>query len=402
MIALLAAAVGCGGGALNRGGAAGTSGPGTAGRTGAAGALGTGGTTTNGNPGTAGAVGVGGAGGTPRDAGSGLDFDGGVPIEELAHAYAVAACHYWQRCSPLAAYVVDECIEAMTETRSWHMSSFKANGSSSTDGFTSSIPSSAIIDAVREGRAHYDPEQELACLRSIESQACHGLNIWDFIPACKAAFTCVADAGPPADGGVFCSSTPEIYREPLPSCTSASDCAGVAPPGGPYCVQGYCVLGACSDSYWSDCPTAEAGQPCDSDPPLLGDFVFPTPSGAKPSAICSGGLTCAGLTDTGGLGVCAAPADLGGPCIEGAAGTGCALGLVCPHGVCEYPPSSGACESGWCRVGVAICLGVQPTCVPLASVGEVCDPGNAAGGSARCLPSLSCDVDTHMCRANTF
>ncbi len=342
-------------------------------------------------------------------------FDGGVPLGQVAYALAVARCNYWSRCSPLAPYVVSECIEALSQTVAWPVWNFQLFGSISYELF----PSAALVQAVDAGLIRYDPDQESACLQALQAQGCHGTDLWESVPACASVFTCMTDAGVAddgssggvaADGGENCSTlletTPGAPGYTLLPCSAASDCAEAAWPGGPYCVEGYCAPGPCGDSYYGcafveagqpcDCTSVEAAQPCDADPPLLGDGTHVTPWGTQPTRVCSSGLTCNGLTNDGGLGVCTTPQDIGGPCVQNAAITGCALGLSCRCGRCQFPPSRGPCASGLCQVGVAYCDLKSDICTPVAQIG-----GDCTTGGSECPPNLECNNDTSTCEPHS-
>ena len=343
--------------------------------------------------------------------------DGGVPLDQVAFALAVARCNYWSRCAPLAPYVVSQCIQAVSQSGSWHFttcSDRSAGNWQDRQCFTITVefplPSAATFQAVREGLVRYDPEQEGACLRQLQAQSCHGSDLWDNIPACAATFTCSPDAeaddggssaGVAVDGGTACAAVLEPWvttpGETLLPCAGASDCSEAAWPGGPYCVDGYCAPGPLGDSDYCQpadggvCDFVDSGQPCDSDPPFLGEMSA-TPWGAWPTKICSPGLTCSGLTSSGELGVCSAAQDIGGPCTQSAAITGCRIGLSCPCGTCQISPSRGPCASDSCQIGVAYCDLKSNTCVPVKQIGGDCTDGPQA-----CPPDLECD-STSTCR----
>ncbi|HEY4015755.1 MAG TPA: hypothetical protein VGM06_20585 [Polyangiaceae bacterium] len=143
-----------------------------------------------------------------------------------------------------------------------------------------------------------------------------------------------------------------------------------------------------------DCATFVGGrQPCDSDPPGFGGSLLVY----KPTRACAFGLTCKGLmtnpgADAGTLGVCESPVDIGGPCVQGAAVTGCMTGLVCPCGTCELPPSQGPCVSDSCEAGVAYCDIPSGTCQPVKQVGSACT------GVGECDTDLMCDSATSSCQ----
>ena len=118
-----------------------------------------------------------------------------------------------------------------------------------------------------------------------------------------------------------------------------------------------------------------------------------TPWGTQPTRMCSAGLTCRGLAADGGLGTCAQANEIGGPCANGAAISGCALGLVCQCGECRMPPSQGPCVYSTCQVGVAYCDPISLICQPAHSLG-----GDCGGGPWMCAAGLQCDSTSNTCQ----
>lgn len=339
-----------------------------------------------------------------------ITFDGGVPLDQFAHALAVARCNYWSRCFPIAGYVVSQCIEAIGRTGAWNLDTCTRAGLG-TDlcygvGVSFPFPSPALFQAVAAGLVKYDPNQESACLQVLSTQSCHGDFLWENLPACAGVFTCAAeavedgaapDAGGAADGGGGCSGL-SLGAAPggtmLP-CSTAADCTATAS-GDPYCVAGYCATDPCGEASSAGCPSADTGQPCNSDPPFLGRVYGESPA-TEPVKICLPGLSCTGVTTDGGLGVCAVPQDLGGPCTQTSLITGCRMGLICQCGTCQLPPSRGSCASGDCEVGVSYCDLASNTCLPVAQIGGDCYPG----GQPVCAPDLACDSDSDTCQPNS-
>jgi len=342
------------------------------------------------------------------DASALIILDGGVPLDRVALSLAVARCKYWGRCSPLAAYVVGQCIDAVSQAGSWHFTNCTERGMGNRQCVALAIefpfPSARVFQAVREGLVRYDPQQESACLQMLLAQSCHGADLWENIPACASTFTCTQNAeaadggssvGDAVDGGTICSTLLEPWvttpGETLLPCSAASDCAEAVWPGGPYCVDGYCAPGLLGDSNYCRfadgvrCEFVDSGEPCDSDAPFLGSAMFATLWGASPTKICSPGLTCRGLTSDGGLGVCSTAQGVGGPCTQDAAITGCGIGLVCQCGICQIPPSRGPCAAGSCQAGVAYCDLVSNTCIPTKQL-----DGDCTDGPQACPPSLEC------------
>ncbi len=334
-----------------------------------------------------------------------VSFDGGVPLDQVAFSLAVARCNYWSRCSPLAPYVTSQCVDALSHTGSWQFTTCTQPGAGNRQCFTNTIafpfPSAAVFQAVRTGLVIYDPEQESACLQLLQAEDCHGTFLWEFAPPCMAAFSCAPDAvftdagsrdAGPVDGGMACPPLSPTTR--LLPCSTAGDCTNAPFPGGPYCVDEYCTAGPCGDQDAVGCPYVGIGQSCDSDAPFLGISSFATPWGSWPAKVCSPGLTCSGLTNNGGLGVCSTAQDVGGPCTPGAATTGCDIGLICQCGICQIPPSRGPCVDGSCQAGVAFCDLKSNMCVPVRQIGGDCTDAQ------QCAPKLGCD-STGTCEPYT-
>lgn len=335
-----------------------------------------------------------------------IAFDGGVPLDQVSYALAVVRCNHFARCFPLAPYVVSECIDSETKTNSWTFPGL-CSGHLCVGGTlgSSPFPNAGVFDAAAAGLIRYDSEQESACLDILQAQGCLDPigDLIDGFPACRGAFTCPADAGmgdggvpdgAASDAGVGCSADLQSSPPPVP-CSSASDCSDAGTPAGPYCVSGTCLPNPCGTLWPSDpayCASlVNVGQACDSylsDPDTL--------RGTGTTSTCSPGLTCKGLAADGGLGVCAIPLDIGGPCTQGAESTGCAAGLICQCGTCELPPSHGPCASGSCEFGVAYCDTSSNTCLPVKQVGAACN----AFALEECAPGLGCDSTTNTCQPN--
>src|ERR1019366_7378380 len=325
-----------------------------------------------------------------------VPFEGGVPLKQVAHALAVARCTYWARCFPVAPYVLDECINALSEAQSWNIVTCPRNDVCVGARIGIGFPSAALFQAVEAGLVNYDPERESACLQALQVQGCHGSDVWEGIAPCGNVFTCAVDAGTgsdeadgggTADGGGPCSG---LFLGPTlenarPACSGTGDCTAAKPPAGPYCVDGYCAPSPCGDDYFS-CPTADLGQPCDAYPVIFGSSRA-MPGGGMPTRSCTPGLLCTGLSKTG-PGICAYPQDIGGTCQQDTAITGCGVGLTCQCGTCQLPPDHGPCVSDTCLVGAAFCENKSNTCIPVRQLGEDCSDGQV------CAPNLDCNSDT--------
>ena len=340
--------------------------------------------------------------GEPATVPAHVSFDGGVPIYRLAGALAVVRCNYLAKCFSLASYVASECVDQMTQGNEWVFSRScmaSPNQTSCTGSVLgTAFPTPAVFDAVATGQITYDPQRESACLEALQAEGCVAKQLFEELPACVGVFSCAPgvgdagapDGGSPADGG-GCSAILPTWT-PLVPCTTDSDCSGVgvAPNfGGPFCVGGNCFADSCGDFQSVACARlVGVGQACDADPP--------SPNGINEEAhtrFCSPGLTCRGLSGDGGVGVCAPPQDIGGPCVEGAQITGCLSGLTCACGVCRLPPRTGPCAHGLCEVGVAYCDLTNNTCRPVVQMGGTCE-----SLIVPCAPNLQCDFATNTCQ----
>jgi hypothetical protein len=345
-----------------------------------------------------------------------LNVDAGLPLDQVAHAYAVARCNYFSRCTPLAAYVLDECISALTATEGWTFT-ITTNGLQLSGSPHWFYPSSDLTQSVASGLVTYDERTFAGCVQALEAQSCHGDGLWESIPACANVFT------PSSDGGVSEGGSPDAAvsgmddggsadgflscgQVPWVTCSTAADCVGVPCPtgadcagagdsgapyclGAPYCVDGYCVPWACSDRQFYPCSRVAVGEPCDADPPFLGNSVSATPWHTLPTKMCGAGFSCRGLAPGMTFGVCAPPEDVGGTCVEGAVSTGCRYGLVCQCGTCQIPPTQGPCASGTCKIGTSYCRSATNTCAPVNQLGGDC----SEEGAPMCLPELWCDIN---------
>ena len=353
----------------------------------------------------------GGAGGVARDAaacptgGAGepapqsVALDGGVPLEELPHALAVARCGYWGRCFGLATYVANECVDVLSSIdTSWSYQHCSETGCA-TSTYYYLFPSPALLAAVSSGAAQYDPVAAGRCIAALLAEGCPDKQLVEQLPACTSMFTCLSgpDAGAPAsaaadggtDGGVACSSL-LIDTDSFKTCASDTDCAGVtAYPQGPHCVGGICTASACGIFEASCVSFAQAGEPCDGNALSVLSTEATSPTGA-----CAPGLACRGASADGGLGTCVVPRDVGGTCADS---TECKPGLACACGVCEIPPSSGGCAGGLCEVGVAYCEFSTGLCRPVHQAG-----GNCSQDINSCGPGLLCDILTGICQVPTF
>ncbi len=344
-----------------------------------------------------------------------VDLDGAVPLDQAALATAIARCEYWNRCLPLAAYELDQCIVSLTRSGAWRYTEcmpvvnpdavgIQCESLGVTIPLGPDYPGPGLVDAVEAGIVTYDPIEEAACLRARQAQPCDQPGPIDLIRSCVAAFSCPVDAGSndagTSDGGRAACASFTSQAPALTACTTDLDCAEVldaAIPAGPYCVGGYCAYDRCDAILRGPdggcLAPVENGQLCDSDPPRLGAFTLANPSGKPSIRMCRAGLTCRGIPADGGLGRCAPAQEIGGPCVGGAAVTGCALGLVCECGVCRMPPTQGACVDDVCKAGVAFCDS-SARCQPARGVGGDCTMGQQA-----CATGLSCDQDTNTCKS---
>jgi hypothetical protein len=308
-------------------------------------------------------------------------LDGGLPLDQLVYALAVARCDYLSRCFALSTYAANDCVDQLVGNRSF---GYPPSGTTT----TYPTPSAALLQAAAAGVVHYDPRQEAACIAALLAEGCAGYQLIEELPACAGVFTCAPagdGGGAPADegaedGGSTCGELVSPYDQPVQTCSTDEDCAAVpAAYQGPDCVAGICapsrcgifpIAGGCSSF-------AAAGQPCGS------NAFSALNAEVAADGVCAPGLDCQGATSHGGLGTCVVPVDVGAACSDDA---NCKPGLACACGTCQIPPASGPCVNGLCDVGLAYCDSARNTCRAVRSAGASCsDAFNS------CAPGLFCD-----------
>ena len=318
--------------------------------------------------------------------------DGGVPIDQLARALAVARCNYVSHCFALSTYLANECVDSLVNYESW---SYETCASASYigafcawTGLFYTDPSADLLQAVAAGVIHYDAQKEAQCIAALLAEACAGETLFEELPACLGVFTCASGTdsgasgptdGGAADGGSACAQLIPPSSKPLRTCATDQDCVGLGAPQGPVCVAGVCALSACGITSAFCYPSVAAGASCNSNALSPLNALEPT----APGGTCAAGLACHGQAADGGLGTCVLPVDVGGPCTDD---TNCKPGLTCACGTCEIPPSTGACVNGLCEVGVAYCDHGSNVCRPVRPYGASCS--DAAGS---CGPGLLCN-----------
>jgi hypothetical protein len=356
--------------------------------------------------------------GEPQDAGPTCDglpvgvepawmewsFDGGIPLDQVVRATAVVQCSYWSRCTPLAPYVLEQCAESIAQHSVYSLDACTAQGCAGVGyDYPDVFPNEALLQRIDAGLVGYDPQQELSCLEGAQAAPCTGNPIF-FTAPCAHAFYVLADAG---SAGALCwpfecgldGGFPAIPSIP---CQSDGDCTADGGQETPVCYAGACVESDCGsfEDFDGTCPAFVAeGQPCDSDPPFLGQAPYELPGGGTPVAVCQPGLTCRGLNPDGGMmGVCAQAHDVGEPCLE-SGNSGCLIGLVCACGICRIPPAQGSCFSESCQTGVAFC-DTSDMCMSDPGSGEAC--GQTINGNIVCAAGLQCVCSNPECAGGTF
>lgn len=147
-----------------------------------------------------------------------LAVDGGVPLDQLARALAVARCGYFSRCYALSTYLANECVDSLVNYETW---AYETCGTAAYIGsFCSWIgplytyPSADLLQAVAAGVIHYDAQKEAQCIAALLAEECGGYGLFEELPACLGVFTCASGidggaSGPTdggaADGGSACS-----------------------------------------------------------------------------------------------------------------------------------------------------------------------------------------------------
>jgi hypothetical protein len=316
-------------------------------------------------------------------------LDGGVPIDQLTYALAVARCNYMSRCFALSTYVANECVDSVTNNQAWAYQvcqEIPLGLDCTTMNDFYPFPSAALLRAVAAGVVRYDAQMEAQCIAALLAEGCVSYPMIENLPACVGVFTCAStadggDSGPTdgsaADGGSACSQliTNNTFNQPVPTCSTDADCAGVT--GYPDCVAGICAASPCGLAIAGCTSFAAAGQPCNSNALSLRKPL----SGLPP--FCGPGLACQGETADGGIGTCVVPLDVSGTCTDD---SNCKPGLTCACGTCEIPPSTGACVNGLCQVGVAYCDTASNVCRPVRQSGASC-----ADAINSCGPGLVCN-----------
>jgi hypothetical protein len=314
-------------------------------------------------------------------------LDGGVPLGQYVVALAVARCSYYSRCFGLSTYVANQCVDQLVNN-----GTFDYTPSGATIGYFH--PSAALLQAAAAGVVRYDPQREGQCLAAELAEGCANFSLIEDLPACVGVFTCAPAAdggsgptdGGAVDGGPSCEQLVAGYNQPLRTCTTDDDCAGVdAGAQGPDCVAGICSRSRCGIFPIAGCSSfAAEGEHCGSNAfSVLNNSV-------APDAMCAPGLGCQGRTPDGGPGTCVVPVDVGGVCTDG---VNCKPGLVCACGTCEIPPATGPCVDGMCEVGVAYCDRANNVCHPVRPLNASCDDA-----SNSCAPGLTCAFGYSTCQ----
>jgi hypothetical protein len=311
-----------------------------------------------------------------------IALDGGLPFGEFPRALAVAQCDFWGRCTGMAAYLVDQCVDATVNDGYW-TGPFGVT-------ITYTEPTAQLFQAVASGEVRYDAHQGSQCMAALLAQGCLDYVLVQEIPACADVFTCVTgtdagDAGPSdgaADGGPPCSALLPFVPT-VATCSSAADCADAGAGQVPYCVDGICTSMPCG---FVNSTCVQAGAPChDSTADEILHAAVPPTTGN-----CAPGLACTVRTlPSGALGTCFVPQDVGVACGVAA---DCKPGLACACGLCEIPPRTGPCAAGLCEIGVAYCDIQTSVCRPVRQLGADCSDAIDS-----CAPGLLCDI-TSTCQ----
>ncbi len=334
---------------------------------------------------------------TPEPAPRQIALDGGVPIEQLAYARALARCDYQRRCFGAATYLTNGCVDSVASIGSWGYQF--CNGSPTACSGRSSnflLPNSALLNAVATGVVRYYPAQEARCMAALLAQGCASDQLIEAIAECTGIFGCPppADGGtaPTTDGGATCTQFIPAEYQIWHTCTTDADCVGQTSPQGPDCVAGFCAPTPCGIDIGGCTSLATAGQACASSYLSLvmtGDTVTSAmcapglncqrPPASGPPCVVAPGNACPGVP----LGTCVVPVDVGGACTDDA---NCKPGLACACGICEIPPSTGPCLNGNCQAGAAYCDIHSDTCQPVRPKGASC-----ADAVLGCAPGLDCN-----------
>lgn len=303
--------------------------------------------------------------------------DAGLPLAEVPEAYAAVFCDLSERCNPFFKAFVPEgdCEDIFIAT-------LKAQGFD------------AIVDAVEDERARYDPAKMQDCLDELSARSCD--EIGDPDPqSCEEAAIGTVERGDDCTTDVECEGDSIcLFSDSCPGTCSAKSNAGESCSGDDQCKDGL----VCSGDTARCVAPAEEGDDCEGGvaPPCASDRLF-----------------CLGDDDEKGVPGKCYPADelfTGQPgdecdfeegplCGDGAA---CAivdldpLTFECVEVVdegedCHFGAPNSCAPGSYCA-GVSIDdLDVEGTCEPYAEAGDDCDPATlmVCGPGALCLPDAS-------------
>ena len=227
--------------------------------------------------------------------------DAGVPLEDF-HALAVARCNYWGRCSGLATYVVNECVDSLTNGTGWAYQICAAAPAVklATSYFFYAYPSAALL-AAAGGAAHYDPAGAGRCIAALLAEGCADRQLVEELRLRRRIHLPVRRRRRRAPPGRRRRGRrprdPLADTAPFTTCATDADCVGLtAYPQGPHCVGGLCVAYPCGIPGYGCTSFAQTGDPCDSNAPSLDSNQTLTAT-----ATCAPGLACVGAgVDDGG------------------------------------------------------------------------------------------------------
>ncbi len=428
---------------------------GGSGTTGGQGSSGTTGATTGAGTTAGGSTGGASTGATTGGGSSSGGTSGALPFAQFENAYASSLCQAGNACQPEAAYLLAACVAEVEKSGAG--AAFAQIATDLDAGLVTYDPiaAEACVQAVGQmGCGLFSAPSPRPCVQMLTGQLSNGATCYDssecdagyctteYGSACPGSCTAYLAAGadcsdggqcfPPAsctarvgDGGQVTASLCEPPGLAGAACASGVDC------GFPFsCVNGVCSpagaagsacgdntanaygLSACLGGLYCEAldggATACAAQVAQGG--VCGQDVLNAAAAAAPGQIggqCAAGLDCVGLdVATSAPGTCEPLSDVDGGCVPATdAGTptvsGCLNGLVCVAGLCQIPPTTGACSSDpnfpcdpigyYCDPTSTTCKATSPVGAACASNlnGSDCATGNcdATGHCAAVVPS---------------
>ncbi|MCL2448203.1 MAG: hypothetical protein FWD17_04590, partial [Polyangiaceae bacterium] len=299
--------------------------------------------------------------------------DGGVGIGEYVHAMAIARCNYFSRCAGLAAYVVNECVEALTTYDSWTYwncpSTSDNNGLVVCGGQEYNQNSATLVRAAQAGTIQYDSARAGQCVAALLAEGCGDRFPVEYIADCVGVFTCATGADP-ASGGAADGNAPDVADGGAAGGGAAADATTVDATTVDATTVDATTVDATTegDAANGDVADAPDGDLADGDE-ADGDASDAPDDGPVDGGVVDG--AAAGSTAAGG------GAAAGGLTGGGAAPAVCAAlpwyGAVLPTCASDADCAAGYCVGGFCSPSQCYLSDQRFTgCTAYAKVGQPC------------------------------